>query len=239
MKKQIYDLFARSHRSAAEAELKRLEALIPPGNARVALPFVFKGSGHFRKIAPRQNPSEIEALYQRVIKLKPKRVLEIGTSRGGSLYLWCQAADPDATLISVDMPGGAFGGSYPVCREPFYRAFACHDQKVELIRADSHDPVTLDAVRNALGGEPVDFLFIDGDHRYEGVKADYEMYGPLVRPGGLIGFHDIVARPDQPDIEVPRYWEELKAMHPTEEIIGPSGSGRIIGIGLITVTESA
>jgi cephalosporin hydroxylase len=36
----------------------------------------------------------------------------------------------------------------------------------------------------------VDFLWIDGDHTYEGCKADYENYSPLVVPGGLIGIHD-------------------------------------------------
>jgi hypothetical protein len=30
----------------------------------------------------------------------------------------------------------------------------------------------------------VDFLFIDGDHTYEGVKKDFEMYSPLVRREG-------------------------------------------------------
>ena len=34
------------------------------------------------------------------------------------------------------------------------------------------------------------FIFIDGDHRYEGVKADFEAWSPLVRSGGEIGFHD-------------------------------------------------
>ena len=43
-------------------------------------------------------------------------------------------------------------------------------------------------------GPDDDFLFIDGDHT--GVGRDYEMYRDLVRPGGLIAFHDIVA--DQP-----------------------------------------
>ncbi len=40
----------------------------------------------------------------------------------------------------------------------------------------------------AFNGEPVDFLFIDGDHLYDGVKIDFELYKKLVRPGGLIAF---------------------------------------------------
>jgi len=38
--------------------------------------------------------------------------------------------------------------------------------------------------------EPLDVLYIDGDHTYEGVKADYERHAPRVKPGGVIFFHD-------------------------------------------------
>lgn len=38
--------------------------------------------------------------------------------------------------------------------------------------------------------EPLDVLYIDGDHTYEGVKADYELHAPMVKPGGVIFFHD-------------------------------------------------
>jgi Methyltransferase domain len=54
-------------------------------------------------------------------------------------------------------------------------------------------------------------LFIDGDHRYEGVKADFENYASLVRIGGLIGFHDIVDGPVDEVGGVPDFWRELKA----------------------------
>jgi 2-keto-3-deoxy-L-rhamnonate aldolase RhmA len=39
-------------------------------------------------------------------------------------------------------------------------------------------------VKEVLGGQPLDYLFIDGDHTYEGVRKDFEMYGPLVRAAG-------------------------------------------------------
>lgn len=38
--------------------------------------------------------------------------------------------------------------------------------------------------------KPIDLLFIDADHSYEGVRADYETWLPLVRLGGTIIFHD-------------------------------------------------
>jgi predicted O-methyltransferase YrrM len=35
-----------------------------------------------------------------------------------------------------------------------------------------------------------DFLFIDGDHSYEGCRKDWDIYSPFVRSGGIIVFHD-------------------------------------------------
>jgi predicted O-methyltransferase YrrM len=39
-------------------------------------------------------------------------------------------------------------------------------------------------------GGPIAFLLIDADHSYDGVKADFETWAPLVAPGGTIVFHD-------------------------------------------------
>ena len=49
-----------------------------------------------------------------------------------------------------------------------------------------------DRLVKATGGKPLDFLFIDGDHAFKGVKSDFQLYSELVRPGGLIAFHDII-----------------------------------------------
>ena len=53
----------------------------------------------------------------------------------------------------------------------------------------------------------VDFLFIDADHSYEGVKKDFEMYSLLVRKGGIIAFHDIIPS-GYP--KVYKFWNEVK-----------------------------
>ena len=37
---------------------------------------------------------------------------------------------------------------------------------------------------------PIDFLFIDADHSYEAVKADWNGWFPKVRKGGYIALHD-------------------------------------------------
>jgi len=37
---------------------------------------------------------------------------------------------------------------------------------------------------------PIDFVFIDGDHSYQGCRNDMVNYFPLLRPGGILAGHD-------------------------------------------------
>ena len=194
-------------------------------------------------IRPRQVRDEFRQLLIEVSRVRPRNMVEIGTASGGSLFAFAGVCAPDARIISVDLPHGHFGGGYPPWRIPIYRSFARARQRLELVRGDSHDPTTRAQVRILLEQEPIDFLFIDGDHTYDGVRADFEAYTPLVRRGGLIAFHDI-APPRDPHAalrdgneylvgEVPRFWEELKSRRGSaREFIDPTGRG-CFGIGLI------
>jgi predicted O-methyltransferase YrrM len=40
------------------------------------------------------------------------------------------------------------------------------------------------------GTEPFDFVFIDGDHSYEGLAEDWTAWSPLCGEGGIIALHD-------------------------------------------------
>jgi len=175
-----------------------------------AIRFVFEFKSGSISIAPMQVHSEIKALCQALQELRPATIVEIGTARGGSLYLFARMAAADARLISVDLPFGRFGGGYPAWRKRLYQAFAGPSQSLALLRADSHDAGTVKQVTGLCKGQPVDFLFIDGDHSYSGVQADFEAYSPLVRPGGLIGFHDIVPGVERDTGGVPQFWQDLK-----------------------------
>lgn len=170
---------------------------------------------------------EIVKLVDDVRKLESKRVVEIGTSMGGTLYLWTRLAQGNATIISADLPGGKFGGGYSPLRTPLYQSFARAQQKLHLLRVNSHEKNTLEQVKQLLGGEPIDFLFIDGDHTYEGVKQDWEMYHPLVRPGGL------VAAMNYEDTHVKRFWDELTPLvRHREYAYHPKG---FYGIGVVEI----
>jgi hypothetical protein len=58
----------------------------------------------------------------------------------------------------------------------------------------SADPAMGAALDEVLDGRGVDVLFVDGDHRYEGVRADLLGYGPKVAADGLVALHDICLR---------------------------------------------
>jgi predicted O-methyltransferase YrrM len=171
-------------------------------------------------IRPMQIKEEFVELLKIFRELNPKYILEIGTANGGTLFCFCKLAEDDATIISIDLPGGPFGGGYPECKIPIYQAFAKENQKLYLLRKDSHQQETLEEVKKILNGNHLDFLFIGGDHSYEGVKKDFEMYSSLVRKEGIIAFHDIVNNdPNRLDIEVPKFWLEVKDRYLFKEII--------------------
>jgi predicted O-methyltransferase YrrM len=227
-------LLQHHHYRAAARRLRALEAQLPAAHTRLAVPFLFRGHGFYNSIRPMQSQFEIGELYQAVLGRRPKVVVEIGTCHGGTLYLWCQAADPNATIVSIDLPEGEFGGGYPVCRAQFYRSFATGPQQIHLLRVDSHSPETAAQVQKLLAGGTIDFLFIDGDHTYAGVKQDFELYSPLLSKDGLIALHDIAPRPEEPRIEVWKFWREVKQRAPgAREWFDKSPNGRCIGIGLL------
>lgn len=47
----------------------------------------------------------------------------------------------------------------------------------------------------------LDMVYIDGNHAYEYVKKDIELYAPKIKHGGLIGGHDIIGNPLSDDIQ--------------------------------------
>jgi len=181
-------------------------------------------------INPWQVPSELHRFAQIVATLRPKKVMEIGTFKGGTLCVLCRLSSPSADIISVDLPGGKFGGGYNAMRSCLFRSFCKYSQAMHLIRGDSHSNETLTRVKSII--QSLDILFIDGDHTYQGVKRDFLAYSPLVRRGGVVAFHDIVEHPKDSGCEVSRFWEEIKEQYRHEEIIENPQQGWA-GIGIL------
>ncbi len=183
-------------------------------------------------IKPDQVYSEFIELVRLVKDLRCQSMLEIGTYRGGTLFVFAQASLEGAAVISIDYTATLKGRLVRIAQTPVFKRFLRKAQNLTLLRADSHHPATLAKVSKALHGKKLDFLFIDGDHSYTGVKQDFEMYAPLVRPGGLVAFHDVALSP--PPKEVYRFWDEVKRRYPNKEFIHRTDN-RAMGIGVLFV----
>jgi predicted O-methyltransferase YrrM len=168
-------------------------------------------------IKPLQIHSEIVALLHLVRDLHPQRVLEIGTASGGTLFLFATVAPPDGKLVSVDWEPYRDHPCNPA-RLRLYRHFAQGRQTIRVLKADTHDTSTVARVKQELEGQ-VDFLFIDGDHSYEGVARDAELYLPLVRPGGIAAFHDVCPDHARNATGVADWWRDFSRSHAADEII--------------------
>lgn len=141
-------------------------------------------------LAPRNNilqlqqyKSEIISLLKNIRELQPKIILEIGTLNGGTLFLFSRVISKNTLLISLDLPKARLGRFQIDWRFFFIKKFSLPHQRMILLRADSHRSSTLNQIKKILDGHKLDFLFIDADHSYEGVKKDFEMYGSLVKTG--------------------------------------------------------
>jgi len=182
-------------------------------------------------VRPAQEPGELLELAKVVQAQRPRTMLEIGSRSGGSLFVFCQMADPEAIVVSIDLPSGGFGGGYAAWRVPVMHRLKQNRQMLQLLRSDSHSPETVRHLRHILGDQKIQFLFIDGDHSYDGVRQDFEMYSPLVGSGGIIGFHDIVESPSALGGEANRFWTEIKSGFRHREIVNDERV--LFGIGLL------
>jgi O-antigen biosynthesis protein len=157
-----------------------------------------------------QKASELGALVDLLSERTLRCVVEIGTARGGTLYVWCQLAEPDALIVSIDLPGGPFGGGYSEDEGRAFDRFAKPGQRLVRLREDSHADSTKHQLEEILGDRKVDFLFIDADHTYYGARQDLLLYSPLLAEDGVLALHDIVPHSEFPECAVDTLWQEVR-----------------------------
>jgi len=203
-------------RTAAFAALRPVyrrafDGLGTPAQLRRAVRFAVPGGTH-------QVAEEIEGFMAYAAARRPRRVCEIGVADGGTTVLLSRMSPTVEVMIGIDLR---------IAHRRILEGLAPAHQRLHLLEASSLEDTTVARARELLGGEPLDLLFIDGSHTYDDALSDFEQYRGLVRPGGLIAFHDIV--PDYGERfgrptpywsgGVPRLWSELRERHPHREFV--------------------
>ncbi len=119
-------------------------------------------------------------LYALVVSLKAKVVIELGVRGGESTVALLEGVGAtEGRLISVDLNP---------C-ESTRRIVQDYNLSERWTFTQSDD---LEFGRNWDRSQFVDLVFIDTSHLYEHTKKEIEVFEPLVRPGGILAFHDTV-----------------------------------------------
>jgi len=127
-----------------------------------------------------------------------RRLAEIGVWEGGTTRLLRQVMSAEGLLVAIDpFPAGRLGFSY---QRAMARGEAGRNRNGQVVwiretgaRA-ARDP--------RVAGCPFDFVFIDGDHSFEGLRDDWTAWAPLA--GDIVVLHDVIAQPDQGSVRFAR-----------------------------------
>jgi predicted O-methyltransferase YrrM len=135
-----------------------------------------------------------------------KIAIEIGTYMGATAAEMASELAPGGTLYCID-PYRDGDMNYEIAQRHILRQGLA--DRVKFLRCDA-------ATARALLPRAIEFAFIDGDHSYEGLKADWTIVRQLLAVGGIAAFHDTARIPgDQPQPEQSiRFYDEVIAVDP-------------------------
>ncbi|MEO7457062.1 MAG: class I SAM-dependent methyltransferase [Gemmatimonadaceae bacterium] len=153
--------------------------------------------------------SDAEAWILAVLAKHASQMFEFGTCTGKTAYLWARNAPDDAHIVTLTLaPDGA--GEYHAgngddakdvayaMRESSHTSFVYSGttvaHKVEQLYGDSK------ALDTAPWAGTCDVVFVDGSHAYSYVKSDSEKALELVKPGGLVLWHDYAGPQHSPGV---------------------------------------
>jgi predicted O-methyltransferase YrrM len=169
--------------------------------------------------------SDAEAWILAVLAKNAKCLFEFGTCTGRTAYLWARNSPPEARVITLTLAPDALNEyRHDAADDPsdtasalsesaytrFYYSGTPEAAKIDQLFGDSK---MLDISR--WEGE-CDLVFVDGSHAYSYVKSDSQKALTLVRPGGLVLWHDYAGEEHSPGVY--RALNELREQLPLVRI---------------------
>ena len=158
-----------------------------------------------------------------IAELKPRKVVELGSHYGVSLFAFCEAAEvfsPKSFIYGIDTwAGDAHSGKY---EQDVYAVVhkhwsSFHKLRARLVRS------TFDEALDHFPKDSIDLLHIDGLHTYDAVKHDFELWQPKMSNKSAILLHDINVR--ERKFGVWKLWEEIKSNEEFSSIEIMNGHG--------------
>lgn len=149
--------------------------------------------------------------YDIVESLRPKLVVELGVYNGLSFFTFCQSMaenDVDGVAYAIDTwKGDEHTDAYD---DSIYNDVQSHAREhyrgfTYLLRMYFNE-----ALRH-FDENSIELLHIDGMHTYDAVKEDFTNWYPKVKPGGIVLFHDVMARIK--DFGAWKFFQELESEH--------------------------
>lgn len=137
---------------------------------------------------------------------RPKVCVELGTHLGGSAIAVARLVRQwGGVVYGIDAWEGV---------DPVFGGASMEDCARNVREAGVADVVLLERAKTVEAARewphnPIDYLYVDADHSYEGCLADLEAWWPLVRVGGLVAGDDY----DDPRQGVTRAWDDFEQRH--------------------------
>ena len=160
-----------------------------------------------------------------MLVLKPKMVLELGTSLGRGFLSMFYTLPKESQIITISIEK-EFGAEVSNAIKSLDR---CH-----FIQGDDLEEATINKV-NEISENDIDFLFIDTNHTGEQLSRELELYLPMVKDGSLIVLDDILMSISIMNVWAKLPYEKIDLTDPFH-LYAPPAKG-LVGFGVFKFTE--
>jgi precorrin-6B methylase 2 len=167
--------------------------------------------------------SDVEAWVLTVMSKRAKNMFEFGTCTGHTSYLWARNSAPDAKVVTLTLAPEQIS-SYQADGSDAKQSFE-HAKEASVYTTFRYTGTDVEGKVTQLYGDSktfdetpylgaFDLIFVDGSHALSYVISDTAKAMRMLKPGGMIFWHDYTPLKGRGTIGVYRYLNELSRTLP-------------------------